>query len=454
MAGLLPWAGCATYKAQPITPAAVETALKAPDFAAVRVAAGAVKNPLLTPLALDPRKDFTPDELAVVAVVVSPRLRALRDQRGVAGSQVVQAGLLPNPQLSYSLDRPTGNSGVTGLVTAQTLGLGWELTSLLGRSDRIAGAKATAGALDLDVAWQEWQMAQDVRLRAFRVLSLRERLPFLRAIETDLADNLATLRKGFDRHLSTGSELVAVTAAWKQAQTDRLATGQALADDEAALRLALSLPPDSLLPLRAAAEPVAPEDLAKADVWLAGLENRRLDLVALRLGYESQEAGLRAAVKAQFPKIGLNFSRANDTSNVRTLGLGLTIDLPLFDRNQAGISAAEATRRQLFDEYVARVAEARSEVAEVLARITRVRAQLDAAELVLPELKRQADAANRALADGAVDAALARTAQADWSAQRVEQLRLRQDFFELHVALEIASGRPSAATVNPSGKSR
>lgn len=428
--------------------------LKAPDFAAVRVAAGTLKNPLLASLALDPRKDFTPDELAVVAVVVSPRLRALRDQRGVANSQVMQAGLLPNPQLSYLIDRPAGNSGITGLVTAQTLGLGWELTSLLGRSDRIAGAKATAGALDLDIAWQEWQVAQDVRLRAFRVLSLGARLPFLRTIEKDLAENLVASRKGFDRHLYLGAGLVAMASAWRQAQADRLASEQALADDQATLRLVLNLPSDSVLPLRAETESIGLQNMADADGWLAGLETRRLDLVALRLGYESQEAGLRAAVRAQFPKIGLNFSRANDTSNVRTNGFGLTVDLPLFDRNQAGIAAAEATRRALFDEYVVRVAEARSEVAEGLARIARVRAQLDAVETALPELKQRADAANHALADGAIDAASARTAQADWSTQQVEQLRLRQDFFELHVALEIASGRPGAATANPPEKSR
>jgi len=439
-------AGCTTYHARPITQSAVDAALKAPDFAAVRVEAGKLKNPLLAPLELDLHKGFTPDELGVVAVMVSPQLRALRDQRGVARAQVVQAGLLPNPQLSYSMDRPSGNTGVAGLVTGQTFGLAAELTALIGRSDRVAGAKATADALDLDVAWQEWQVAQDTRLRAYRVLSLERRLPLLRAIEKDMADNLAAERKGFDRNLTTGDGLVAATAAWRQAQSDRLAAEQALADDRAALRLVLNLPPTVALPLRPAPERFVA--ISDASDWLTGLEDRRLDLVALRLGYKSQEAAVRAAVKAQFPRIGLALSRANDTSNVRTVSAGVTIDLPIFDRNQAGIASARATRKQLFDEYVARVAEARSSVVELLARLSRTHEQLVAADAALPALKQRAEASKRALADGVVDAVSARAAQADWASQRVETLRMRQDVFELNVALEIASGRPGEPTLS------
>ncbi len=440
---LLALAGCAGYHARPLTPAAVEAALATPDFAAVRLAAGSLRHPLLAPVMLDPREGFTPDELAVVAVVVSPQLRALRDQRGVVQAQVVQAGLLPNPQLNYSLDHPTGNADPT-LVTGSALGLSAELTALLGRRDRVAGARATAGALDLDIAWQEWQVAQDVRLRAYRVLSLGQRLPLARALEADLAENTAALRTALGHHLATAAEITDATLAWRQAQTARVTLEQTQAEDEAALRLALHLPPDAPLPLKAAVEPPAPPGPdATPAAWLEGLETRRLDLVALRLGYESQEAGVRAAVKAQFPKISLGLTQASDTSNVRTRGVGLTIDLPLFDRNQAGIASAEATRAQLFDDYVARVAEARSEVTQLLARRVQVRARRDAGAVALPDLERFAAGAERALANHVIDAATARAARSAWVEQRSEQLRLQQDLFELNVALEIAAGRPS-----------
>jgi hypothetical protein len=76
-----------------------------------------------------------------MAVIVNPRLRAIRDQRGLASAQLLQAGILPNPQLSYSLAFPSGaNPGK--LVNAYGLGMSWEITSLIARSAKINAAKA------------------------------------------------------------------------------------------------------------------------------------------------------------------------------------------------------------------------------------------------------------------------------------------------------------------------
>src|SRR5262249_36721108 len=85
---------------------------------------------------------------------------------------------------------------------------------------------------------------------------------------------------------------------------------------------------------------------------LLGLEDRRLDLLALRRGYESQDHKLRAAILAQFPKISIGFNAKRDTSNVETLGCGVEIDLPLFSHNQTVIAEETVTRQKLFDEYV------------------------------------------------------------------------------------------------------
>ena len=59
---------------------------------------------------------------------------------------------------------------------------------------------------------------------------------------------------------------------------------------------------------------------------------------------------MRAAVLAQFPRVNIGFSQLRDTTNVVTSGFGVTIDLPVFDRNQGHIAIERATRKQLFDE--------------------------------------------------------------------------------------------------------
>jgi outer membrane protein TolC len=441
---LLLAAGCATYDGKPdaLGVTAVDTALQVPPLEQLKVSAATFVHPLVRPLEIDGRDGFTPEEVAVMTVIVSPRLRAVRDQRGVAQAQVVQAGLLPNPQLGYSLDQQLGNTDPT-LINGGSLGLSWEVTSLLGYRDRVNAAKSTARALDLDIAWQEWQAAQAARLAAYRVISLEARLPLARESEQELADALALARRAHGLGYKTISDLAAVTEAWSLAQDARFALEQELTAQRLALSLALGQPADAPLKLKAGANPPElPADAASATALLDGLEKRRLDLVALTLGYESNEAGLRAAVKAQFPKIGLSFARAHDTSNVKTHSYGVTVDLPLFDRNQGPIAAGKATRRQLFDEYVARVAEARADVVQILSSLAIARTQLRTLGDELPELAQIAAALDKAMQTRNADTQAWRDAHNALLTRRAEQAKMRQDILELGVALELATGRP------------
>jgi outer membrane protein TolC len=410
----------------------------------VRVAAARIKHPLLAPIVIDGRGGYTPDEIAVMVVVVSPELRALRDQRGVAQAQVVQAGILPNPQLGYSVDRPNGIYN-PAVVSGRSLGLSWEVTSLLTRHDQLGSAWAGAKAIDLSVAWEEWQAAQDARLRAFRILSLERRLPLAKSIEVSMEDTLALTKKAVALGLKTTADMTVAVEAWSQAQNARFDLEQQFVAERAALNLGLGMAPADRVPLK---YPVPDASLAlgpvpEADYLLQGLEERRLDLIALRYGYESEEASLRAAVIAQFPKIGLSVNKANDTTPIYTRGLGVTVDLPIFDRNQGQIAMGQATRQQLFDEYVARVAEARSEVEKVIENLATARAQLATVEASLPDLATLVSSYETALASRNSDELAYRDARAALATRQMERDVLQQQVLELVVALEISTGRTS-----------
>jgi outer membrane protein TolC len=410
----------------------------------VRVAAARIKHPLLAPIVIDGRGGYTPDEIAVMVVVVSPELRALRDQRGVAQAQIVQAGILPNPQLGYSVDRPHGTYD-PAVVSGRSLGLSWEVTSLLTHHDQLGSARAGAKAVDLSVAWEEWQAAQDARLRAFRILSLERRLPLAKSIEVSMEDTLALTKKAVALGLKTTADMTVAAEAWSQAQNARFDLEQQFVAERAALNLGLGMAPADRVPLK---YPVPDSSLAlglvpEADYLLQGLEERRLDLIALRYGYESEEASLRAAVIAQFPKIGLSVNKANDTTPIYTRGLGVTVDLPIFDRNQGQIAMGHATRQQLFDEYVARVAEARSQVEKVIENLATARAQLATVEASLPDLATLVSSYETALASRNSDELAYRDARAALATRQMERDVLQQQVLELVVALEISTGRTS-----------
>ena len=121
----------------------------------------------------------------------------------------------------------------------------------------------------------------------------------------------------------------------------------------------------------------------------------------------------------------------------------MTLDLPIFDRNQGQIAIGETTRQQLFDEYIARVAEARSQVGEILAGACR-RADPDPrcgclaarlAAILRRRWTRRCGPATRTRDAG-------RDARAALAARQIERAQLQQQILELGVALEIATGRP------------
>ena len=173
------------------------------------------------------------------------------------------------------------------------------------------------------------------------------------------------------------------------------------------------------------------------------LEKSRLDLVALKAGYSSQDYALRAAVKSQFPRIGIQVNKANDTTPISTRGLAVNFDIPIFDRNQGQIAIAQATRQQLFDEYVARVAEARSQVGQLNAQINRVKVELASAS----EAYAQQEAIVNALkkTGNNLDYQVYRDARSQLANRFLELSALKQELLELVVALEIATGKPLAS---------
>ncbi|MCG6879791.1 MAG: TolC family protein, partial [Deltaproteobacteria bacterium] len=159
--------GCATYHELPLNRASVARELNPPDMGTIRIEANAIKHPILKPFSIDDRDGLSPEEAALVALLANPKLRALRDQKGVAAAQLIEAGILPNPQLSYSMDFPTFGD-TKGATNAFGLGLGWDIKTLITRGARVDAAKAQAFSVDLNVAWREWQVAQAARQHVYR----------------------------------------------------------------------------------------------------------------------------------------------------------------------------------------------------------------------------------------------------------------------------------------------
>ena len=440
-------AGCSSPP-MPITDKAIDAALTPPAMDVLRVQAKSIQHPLLAPLEIQ-GDALTPDEAAVVAVLCNPSLKAIRDGRGVAAAQLLQAGLLPNPSLTFGNEFPY--SGPDHLV-AYSVGIDWEISALISYKAKVDAAKSTASSVDLDIAWQEWQVAQQAKGAAYKVLSLQEQLEVARQADKLLRENQQTVQKALDLQQKTAVDLSAAQVGWQEAHTTVLELERDLVKQQIALERLLGRNGQAPTPLRKQAF-TGPQPPQAAGLS-AGLEDRRLDLLALRRGYDSQEATVRAAVLSRFPKTTAGASIARDTAGSATAGYSVAMDVPIFDSNQGNIAIERATRQKLFDEFVNRVFEGRNDIASGAAEIESLQRQVAFAQSAVPVLERLVADYGKALNAGSADVISYYSAYNDLDKKRIEVLKLRQELIDAWISLENASGMyltgPTAASM-PAG---
>ena len=436
---LISLSGCAIYHPLPLSNASVQQRLRTPSAKTLQIAAAQLHHPFLAPVPLNLGSGIGPDQAAILAVILNPKLRADRDRRGLAAAQLIQAGIIPNPTIGYTRDFVTGGNTI-GTVTAFGFTGSWDISALVSHGAKVAAARANVQAISLDVAWTEWQTAVAAKLALYRVVALEAEFIRAKQIASDQQQTVDTLQAAVDRHEKSVLDLAAAQASREDARATVLTLEQERDRQRIELKKAVGVLPETELPIEQGV--ALPSELRLSEGELVGdLENRRLDLVGLRQGYQSQEQTVRAAVLAQFPKVGLGFSRGSDTTNVHTAGFGITIDLPIFDRNQGNIAIETATRQKLFDEYAARVFEARSDIATAVADIRSLNRQIAAAEAALPVLQHLVDIAREALDQGAADVLGYFQAKTNLNQKSLQIIKLKQQLVDSRIALELASGR-------------
>ncbi len=431
--------GCESYQPMPASDEAVAAALAPQELPELAKAASELKHPLLAPVTIGQDGTLTPQGAAVVAVLQNPSLRAARSRRGVGEAQLLQAGILPNPQLSASMDVPVAGS-TDGTVNAFGLGATWDVTSLIGRDEARQAAAHEVEAINLEIAWQEWQAAMGAKLHATRVLWLSlQRDELARQVAESAQgeeDAAADLKAG----LTTVIESEAAGVLVQKRRAALLATEATLVSESGQLRQAIGLSQHAVV--RIAADPAGQTPpLPTTDEVAHLVEHNRLDIAALRAGYSSQEAKLHGAVLSQFPKIGLGINGARDTSNVGTIGFGVSLDLPIFDRGQGRIAVEKATRQMLFDELAARTFDASSDAERALAELAAIGPQVEESGKTAARLKTLAQRLAEARSRGDMDVVQLAQAQNDAADAAIESMRLQQQEAELRIALEVATGQ-------------
>src|SRR5439155_13417156 len=112
-----------------------------------RVPASRFQNRPADELSVDFHRGMGPDDASAIALYSNPALRAIRDRRGLAAAQLIQAGILRNPVVSYARDYVTGGN-TAGTTTGYNFSAGWELSSLIPFLPKQTAARRNFNSVD------------------------------------------------------------------------------------------------------------------------------------------------------------------------------------------------------------------------------------------------------------------------------------------------------------------
>ena len=428
---------CAHYAPKPL-PSAAE-GLASPNPAILSIDAQHIDRPYLRPQPVDLNQPLSANALGVIAVLENPDLKAQRAKIGVTDAQVFAARLLPDPSFQANFDKRLSGPDKFNGYGAQ---IGFDLNSLRTAAVTRKSGEAQKRQVRLDLAWAEWNTAGQARLQGVRVFELQRQLRLAEASVASADKMFAAVSRAAGRGDVSATDLDARRQTLVDAEAKLRQAQSSLVTARSDLNKELGLPPEVRLSLAPPdPSPVPPP----AEVLVKQAIERRLDLQALRAGYESGEAELHKAVLEQFPNISLAFAGASDTANNKTIGPIIGFTLPLWNRNRGNIAIANATREQLRAEYEARLFQTRAEIVAAVDGVNALRKQRDDLAAQMPALQHYADATRRAAARGDISQATADTAEQAVRDREIAFLQLDQQIEEQTIALELLSGGPSEA---------
>ncbi len=305
------------------------------------------------PESVDLEDGLTEDEAVALALWNAPEFRQELAQLGIARSEWVAAGLLQNPtlQLFFPLD-----------VKQLEFMIAWMLDAIWSRPKRLESARARWERTALELVELGLDRAQQVRDAHITATQLEDQA----RLSWDRVEILDR-RNAIDRERVRGGQVSQAEVAGTQAaliEAKELARGadrRAAAAGRALLR-AVGVDAHAE-PWRVVSEAPREFEIATVEGWLDSAELSRPAVGAARLGLV--EAGARMGFeRAQMIRVSAILDANAKGKNGFEIGPGILLEIPIFNRNQAGIVRAESELGRAAWIYKATTIRVSHEVAE------------------------------------------------------------------------------------------
>ena len=347
-------------------------------------------------------QDGTIEQLVATALERSPDIRAARTAVAVAGGQLTQAGLRPNPMLTGSQLQMTGTQHQT------LVGIEWPL-DLFRRSSRVALATQAVEATSLSVRDRERTLAAMVREQAGRLLAARRTVEIMN--ESLIAAR--RMRELLDQRVTEGEtpKLDANIAAVEVGRMEAdLVLAQAEADGEAIeLKALVGLPAGAPMVLRDTLEslvrvpsepatPALPMEAALAARPDVREATARVALAGARVEAARREGRVDMTLSGAYGHEFSGFAQRgfNDggalvpiQGSFDSVVIGARLTLPIRNKNQGGVAAALAERTGDEEVLASRQLTARAELDAAVLRDREARRAVEMYATTVRQLARQ-----------------------------------------------------------------
>lgn len=339
--------------------------------------------------------------LTLAALYYHSDIAVARAGLQVAEAGVITAGARPNPSIRVA---PGGGSdpanpfifAVTPTFPIETAGK---------RGLRIRVAERLTDVAHLQLAETAWQVRARVRLALLDLVVAGRNLDLLRSEEQVQAERARLLQQQFDAgeiprpdldtaQIDLANLRLAVRTAEGTQQQARVVLTSAIGIPVSALDgIELTWPTLDQPPSLASLSPDAIQRTAVLN---------RLDIRRFLAQYAAAEATLKSEIAKQYPdlQIGPGYSY-DDGINKYTVGISLT--LPLFNRNQGPIAEAEARRKQAEEQFLAVQAQVIGESEKALAGYKAALSELQQASTALAMQQAKQRLARQAFDAGETD---------------------------------------------------
>ncbi len=438
--------GCVRYRPRPLDPAAAAEAFgsRRLDDPGVKAFAETNLNTRLDPW---PPASWDLTTLTLAAFYYHPSLDLARARWEMAKAQGITAGQRRNPDLNVTPGYNTSLSTPSPWLPLAFLDIPLETAGK--RGHRIARAERLSEAARLDIASTAWQVRSGVRAALTAFDTAREGLKILEERQALDAENVKLLEGQYEAGAISAFEL---TQARIAADETAFALGEARRrNDEARVRLAsaIGVPASALEGMEFTA---ADLDRAPAEETLAGARRQALmnrsDSLGALAEYAASESALQLEIARQYPDIrllpGYQYDQGEDKWT-----LGLTVTLPILNRNKGGIAEAEAARNEAAAKFDLLQASVVASIDGALAAVhAAVKTRADA-EALLARLQEQEKRARGVFETGEISRSelVALRLQIEASAlARLDALaRAREALGQLEDALQSPLGLPPEA---------